>query len=92
MIMLDELISSQLEHGKEPEDIVAVLGFEIGEMLSFTTRESDLPFEALLHQFISNIYKGKFIEQQENDNARTKHTTTPQRSKSSTKNNGAKRP
>ena len=92
MIMLKQLICSQLKHGKEPDDIMAVLGFEIGELLGFATREGDVPFEAVLHQFISNIHKGKFFEQQESNNARTKHTTVPQRRKNSTGNTKTKRP
>jgi len=92
MLMLRDLINSQLDEGKDPADIVAVLGFEIGELLSFSSREDDFPFESLLHDLISNIYKGKFFEQQENNNARTTNTTTSQRRKNSAGDIKTKRP
>jgi len=92
MIMLHDLIADQLNHGKDPADIVAVLGFEIGELLSFSSREEDLCFDALLHFFIGNIHKGRFYDQQENDNARTTNNEAPQRTKNSNGDSKKKRP
>ena len=65
MIEFRDLIESQLDSGEDPDDIINVLGFELGSLLA--SSQDEQPFEVVLHQLISKMYLGKREWEEENE-------------------------
>jgi hypothetical protein len=57
MLELHDLVDSYMQHGKSPNDIINVLGFELGTLFACSPQEES--FETVFHQFVSNVYRGK---------------------------------